>query len=72
MFLSERGLPQNFIIVRTFFLANLYIRLVPRLPPFSLHIQGHGLMGTPGYILLKLSTKLTEIWEWLYMTLKKN
>ena len=27
--------------------------------------------GNPGYILLKLPTKLTKIWEWVYATLKK-
>ena len=52
-------------------MANLYIGPVLRLPPLSLHTQGHGLMGTPGYILLKLSTKITKIWEGVW-TLKKN
>ena len=70
MFLSERGLPQNFIIVTTFSGQSLY-KTRPASSSFSLHTQGHGLMGTPGYILQKLSSKLTKIWEWLYTTLKK-
>jgi len=29
-------------------------------------------MGTPGYILLKRPTKLTKIWEWVYISLNKK